>query len=244
MNDYGDDESNNADDNSKHVINSSKMVVLPTTNNNEKKKNETLPNPAIDTSNYSYIQQDISSSLLQTANNEKFQKTIINYLAFLKVEVCKISNRQEELFELFNNSQFSRSLTAAADESNFEIDYFVSNWPISDINGINYMEDKMKSDNSFQKLIVCELARTGGKSLPNMIYKILKKVFTDKVLTEYTYYGLRNKNNFSILSINKAIFEAIKKSKFKSCCDDEVITAIGKWLTSAKGRLEKKNQQL
>ena len=84
----------------------------------------------------------------------EFQKTIINYLAFLKVEVCKISNRQEELFELFNNSQFSRSLTAAADESNFEIDYFVSNWPISDINGINYMEDKMKSDNSFQKLIV------------------------------------------------------------------------------------------
>ncbi|KAF0704127.1 Uncharacterized protein FWK35_00037328, partial [Aphis craccivora] len=130
-----------------------------------------------------------------------FQKTIINYLAFLKVELCKISSRQEELFELLNNYQSSRPLIAP-DESNFEIDYFVSNWLICDINGITYMEDKIKSDNSFQKLIVCELARTGGKSLPNMIYKIMKKVFSDKVLTEYTYYGLRNKNNFSILSIN------------------------------------------
>lgn len=75
-------------------------------------------------------------------------------MAFLKVELCKVSNRQEELFELFNNSQFSRPLTATADEINFEIDYFVSNWPISDIDGIMYMEDKIKSDNSFQKLIV------------------------------------------------------------------------------------------
>lgn len=84
----------------------------------------------------------------------EFQKTIINYLAFLKVELSKVSNRQEELFELFNNFQFSIPITAAADDNNFEIDYFVSNWPISDINGIIYLEDKMKSDNSFQKLIV------------------------------------------------------------------------------------------
>lgn len=34
----------------------------------------------------------------------------------------------------------------------------------------------------------------------------MKKVFADKVLMEYTYYGLRNKKNFSVLSINKAIF--------------------------------------
>jgi len=65
---------------------------------------------------------------------------------------------------------------------------------------------------------VCELARTGGKSLPNMIYKIMKKVFSDKVLTEYTYYGLRNKNNFSILSINKAIFGNLINYIFLSSC--------------------------
>lgn len=37
-----------------------------------------------------------------------------------------------------------------------------------------------------------------------MIYKILKKVFDDSVLLEFTY-GLRNKDNFSLLAINKVI---------------------------------------
>lgn len=51
-----------------------------------------------------------------------------------------------------------------------------------------------------------ELARVGGKSLKGMIYKIMKKVFDDQILISYTYYGLRSKENFSQLNINKAIF--------------------------------------
>jgi len=38
-----------------------------------------------------------------------------------------------------------------------------------------------------------------------MVYKILKKVFDDSILLEFTYYGLRNKDNFSLLAINKVI---------------------------------------
>lgn len=37
----------------------------------------------------------------------------------------------------------------------------------------------------------------------------MKKVFDDRLLIQYTYYGLRNKNNFSLLSINKSIFGKI-----------------------------------
>lgn len=37
----------------------------------------------------------------------------------------------------------------------------------------------------------------------------MKKVFDDKLLMQYTYYGLRNKNNFSLLAINKSIFGKI-----------------------------------
>jgi len=34
--------------------------------------------------------------------------------------------------------------------------------------------------------------------------------------------------------------EAVNKSSIKHSSDDEIITSIGKWLTCAKGRLEKK----
>jgi len=55
-------------------------------------------------------------------------------------------------------------------------------------------------------LQVCELSKIGGKSLQNMVYKIMKRVFEDCILIQYTYYGLRNKENFSLLAINRAIF--------------------------------------
>ncbi|VVC42630.1 Hypothetical protein CINCED_3A021678 [Cinara cedri] len=89
------------------------------------------------------------------------------------------------------------------------------------------MEAKIKSDTNFQKQ-VCELARIDGKSLKNMIYKIIKGVFDNKILIAYTYYGLRSKDNFSLLAVNKAIFGACKKSNLKSSSDDEITTAIVK----------------
>lgn len=47
-----------------------------------------------------------------------------------------------------------------------------------------------------------------------MIYKILKKVFDDNILNEFTYYGLRNKDNFSLLAINKVIIGEFYISEF------------------------------
>jgi len=47
-----------------------------------------------------------------------------------------------------------------------------------------------------------------------MIYKMLKKVFDDTILLEFTYYGLRKKDNFSLLSINKVIIGKFNICKF------------------------------
>ncbi|XP_022177277.1 uncharacterized protein LOC111038462 [Myzus persicae] len=176
---------------------------------------------------------------INSASFTGFQKATLNYLAVLKVEICKIADNQQHIIQMIQ----SKNVNTQGDDFNWEheVDYFIHNWPISNKEDLINMEEKMKSDVHFQKQVVCELARIGGKSLKNMIYKIMKRVFDDKVLIAYTYYGLRNKDNFSLLSINKAIFDASKKSNFKNASNDEIITAIGKWLTSAKGRLVKKN---
>ncbi|XP_029348460.1 uncharacterized protein K02A2.6-like [Acyrthosiphon pisum] len=101
----------------------------------------------------------------------------------------------------------NRTSTQVDDSCAHEVDYFVSSRPISDQDGLNDMENKIKICYYIQ---VSELARIGGKSLPNMIYKILKKVFDGSILLEFTYYGLRNKDNFSLLAINKVII--VKKT--------------------------------
>jgi len=56
-----------------------------------------------------------------------------------------------------------------------------------------------------------ELLRVGRKSAKQMIQKIMKKVFSDFVLKDFTYFGLRNKYNFSSLLINRVIFGNIIK---------------------------------
>ncbi|CAI6359370.1 unnamed protein product [Macrosiphum euphorbiae] len=192
-------------------------------------------------STLSQSQQPLQSQLpINSASFTGFQKATLNYLAVLKVEICKIADNQQHIIQMIQSKNVN---TLQGDEFNWEheVDYFIHNWPISNKEDLINMEEKIKSDVHFQKQVVCELARIGGKSLKNMIYKIMKRVFDDKVLIAYTYYGLRNKDNFSLLSINKAIFDASKKSNFKNASNDEIITAIGKWLTSAKGRLVKKN---
>lgn len=68
------------------------------------------------------------------------------------MELCKVSDRQQELNELFLNSKSNISETI--DNINIEDDYFINNWPISDTNGLFYMEDKMKNDNNFKKQVV------------------------------------------------------------------------------------------
>uniref|UniRef100_A0A2S2P374 DUF4806 domain-containing protein n=1 Tax=Schizaphis graminum TaxID=13262 RepID=A0A2S2P374_SCHGA len=180
----------------------------------------------------------VSPLVNSNEQNLNFQKLILKYLTSLKVEVSNISDTQQEIIKLVNNIQ---NKTQVDDSWANEIDYFVSSWPISDHDGLNDMENKIKSDSNFRKQVVNELARIGGKSLQNMIYKMLKKVFDDHILLGFTYYGLRKKDNFSLMAINKVIIEAVLKSKFKNHSNDDIITAISKWLTGAKGRLLKKD---
>jgi hypothetical protein len=51
-----------------------------------------------------------------------------------------------------------------------------------------------------------ELLRIGGKSVKQMLQKMMKNFFLDFVLKDFTYHGLRNKYNFTSLLINRVIF--------------------------------------
>lgn len=42
--------------------------------------------------------------------------------------------------------------------------------------------------------------------------------------------------------LNVCYIEAVKKSKFNNSNDDEIITSISKWLTSAKGRINNESK--
>ncbi|KAF0749985.1 Uncharacterized protein FWK35_00027513, partial [Aphis craccivora] len=137
----------------------------------------------------------------------------------------------------------SNSITTDYNSWTREIDYFMTAWPVSNHKELNHFEIKLQAnEKDFKNKVKLELLRTGGKSAKHMIQKIMKKMFSDCVLKDFTYFGLRNKYNFSTLLINKIIFDTIQQSKFQIMKDDEIISIIGKLLTTAKARIENKKQ--
>lgn len=89
-----------------------------------------------------------------TFNFTEFQKLTLNYLAFLKVEIANISETQKELLEIYNNIQQNGTAIPFNMNCDYENDYFISNWPIADENNLIDMENKIKNDPNFHKLVV------------------------------------------------------------------------------------------
>lgn len=78
----------------------------------------------------------------------------MKYLTSLKVEVSNISDQQQEIIKMINDIQNKNSAQAVDSWAHDEVDYFVSNWPISDQDALKDMEDKIKTDLNFRKQVV------------------------------------------------------------------------------------------
>lgn len=79
----------------------------------------------------------------------------MSYLAYIKCEVNRISETQQEIIEILNNNntQILQKTSDLFDDN--KTDYFIMNWPIKDDDGLLDLENKMKTDRTFYKLVVC-----------------------------------------------------------------------------------------
>jgi len=62
-----------------------------------------------------------------------FQKLALNYLAFLKIEMTKIADTQQEILTFIQtNNMVNNTIQCPGDmQMDHEVDYFISNWPLS-----------------------------------------------------------------------------------------------------------------
>jgi len=84
-------------------------------------------------------------------------KTLLNYMAYIKIEVNKISDVQQQILQQISvlnegcNYCNSNKTPAALVE---EIDYFVSTWPLSSHDELNDMEQKIQFEQDFKNKVV------------------------------------------------------------------------------------------
>lgn len=95
------------------------------------------------------------TSVLLTLYFSAVLKTILSYLAYLKVEVQKISDTQQEIIQTIHNS---RSNVSTFNSWTGEIDYFVTAWPISNHNELKNLENKLHAnEQDFKNKVVCTI---------------------------------------------------------------------------------------
>lgn len=76
-------------------------------------------------------------------------------MAYIKMEVMKIRDVQENILEQIsnlNNQGLYSANTIVSHEEN--IDYFVSTWPISTQDELNNLENKMQFEQDFKNNVV------------------------------------------------------------------------------------------
>jgi len=81
-------------------------------------------------------------------------------LAYLKVEVTKISDTQQEIIDSINNS---RSNITTFNSWTGDIDYFVTAWPIPNHEELNNFETKLQvNEQDFKNKVVCYIMLYNG----------------------------------------------------------------------------------
>lgn len=71
------------------------------------------------------------------------------------MEVTRISDKQLSIEQMLLDINSSSNIQSSTIQDN-EVDYFISNWPISDDEGLNNLEEKIRTDLNFKKQVVCD----------------------------------------------------------------------------------------
>ncbi|KAF0746607.1 DUF4806 domain-containing protein [Aphis craccivora] len=191
----------------------------------------------------SYPSTPIIKPVMHSESDTKASYKIVNRnIITLKHEVKNIQDRldtvinmQEKMYEHLCNSLTIVKNNASFDESN--------NFDIICINNeddLNIMEHKLTEDESFKKSMIKQLSRLMVQNIPETVRKIMKTLFTDSFLSEFSYIGFKGKNNFSTLKTCKVIFESIRKmKKFSDSTDVEIEKPLKNWMAQATPRIKK-----
>ncbi|XP_031354558.1 uncharacterized protein LOC116179824 isoform X1 [Photinus pyralis] len=158
----------------------------------------------------------------------KMQKEILRQQRLIKGMIMDVV---EELHSIKNKNNSTTEVTTNSIFSQLTL-------PANDPNDLVALEDYLSEESNF-KAAVHEMSNVGGNNLYEFAKRIVSSFMTDKIATNYTYYGLRNKQNFSKLRLCALILDARKMNKqFGNASVKEVEECVMKWLRRSKERSE------
>ncbi|XP_060843908.1 uncharacterized protein LOC132923918 [Rhopalosiphum padi] len=119
----------------------------------------------------------------------------------------------DKIEEMIRNNTMNSNAELNKDAS--VSDLFISlnsDFPLVDEDALQTFENKLL-DNNYRIQLVAELARYVRNTLPSTIRAMMRFLFKDTLLQEYSYKGQKKKKVFSTLGASSIIFDAVKNMK-------------------------------
>ncbi|KAL0128519.1 hypothetical protein PUN28_003684 [Cardiocondyla obscurior] len=103
------------------------------------------------------------------------------------------------------------------------------------------MENKLQDNEVYRKQLIKQLSRVTCRDIKTSCIHLMKKVFSNYLAANYSWYGAKKKEKFSQLQICKVIMCAIRRLH-DNATDEDISSPIKIWLAHAKERLEKERK--
>ncbi|KAE9533976.1 hypothetical protein AGLY_008712 [Aphis glycines] len=182
----------------------------------------------------------IDNSALDILN--KINRTTLNTWYEIKTITERIENIEKCMTNKTNIFELHETTLQGIDHV---LQHILSNLPLKTEEDISIFEEKL-TDIQIKKKMIEELSRLARKNIGGTIRTILRFLFTDKLLKEFSYKGQKKKKGFlslgqmflNIRLLYLNVSESIKKiGKFKHINTIDVETPMKIFIAGAKFRL-------
>ncbi|RLU23883.1 hypothetical protein DMN91_004091 [Ooceraea biroi] len=197
---------------------------------------------------YSNISSDSEHSVRSSLNNVPTTSTVVetNFqdrfhchgIVIKKIFslLVDIKEQNNKILSLLNEKQVTSNTLA---HNQFRLQDLPVNLPLSTQADLDILETYLK--NSQNVSTMCSyLATLGGRDITSKTNRILKYLLTDKVASNYSFYGKRmNKSPFSSLKCCSVVLQSVKSTS--SHTEKEIEDVIKVWLKHAPQRIKIRN---
>ncbi|XP_064475566.1 uncharacterized protein LOC135389448 [Ornithodoros turicata] len=187
-----------------------------------------------------------SNALPGSAENAAFQKRVLTLLHSIRYEVQDIS------------SQLSHSLSKLSIHKDVDEHEKLFEEPINNLDDFVEFDNQLRNNKQKQTEVRTFLAMFGGRGTADHVARILSRVITNDLATEFSWFGARGKRSFKDLAFAdllcgctmhtmyrlsvESIRSSLPKDKHNTTFKD-IEDAVKSWLRHAKERKDRQAEK-
>ncbi|XP_029155634.1 MATH and LRR domain-containing protein PFE0570w-like isoform X2 [Nylanderia fulva] len=166
---------------------------------------------------------------------KNFKRFFIGKLIHFKLKMNSMERNQKLILRKLSTENFETEQK--------ELNDINKDLPLKDENSLNVLEIKISTDVLYRNEMIKHLAYVISTDLRSSCIRLMRRIFTNELAVNYSWYGAKKKENFSKLHICQVIMSTVRRLH-TNATDQEISAPIKIWLAHARERMQKRLAQM